>query len=157
MPMQPWFRDAKLGIFVHYGIYAVEGVRESWSFYSGQLSREVYMAQLDRFTAAAYDPEAWAGARYAVLTARHHDGGALWDTAYGDLDVVRNTPAGRELLGGYAEALRERGLRVGGRAPGCRRGTTTGRAPCPRTVAPSNCSASTRPGRPCRYADCARR
>ncbi|MEU9081535.1 alpha-L-fucosidase [Streptomyces sp. NPDC048357] len=119
MPMQPWFRDAKLGIFVHYGIYAVEGVPESWSFYSGQLSREAYMAQLDRFTAAAYDPEGWAalfaraGARYAVLTARHHDGVALWDTAYGNLDVVRHTPSGRDLLGGYAEALRGRGLRVG--------------------------------------------
>ncbi|MFD9522227.1 alpha-L-fucosidase [Streptomyces sp. NPDC059979] len=119
MPMQPWFRDAKLGIFVHYGIYSVEGVPESWSLYSGTLSREAYMAQLDRFTAAAYDPKAWAdlfaraGARYAVLTARHHDGVALWDTAYGDLDVVRRTPAGRDLLGGYAEALRARGLRVG--------------------------------------------
>ncbi|MEU3980818.1 alpha-L-fucosidase [Streptomyces sp. NPDC026672] len=119
MPMQPWFRDAKLGIFVHWGIYAVDGVPESWSFYTGQVPHERYMRQLDGFTAARYDPGAWAalfaraGARYAVLTARHHDGVALWDTAHGELGVVGRTPAGRDLVAGYAGALRERGLRVG--------------------------------------------
>ncbi|MFE5244653.1 MULTISPECIES: alpha-L-fucosidase [unclassified Streptomyces] len=119
MPMQPWFPDAKLGIFIHYGIYAVDGVPESWAFYTGQVPHERYMRQLDGFTASRYDPGAWAdlfvraGARYAVLTARHHDGVALWDTAHGDLDVVRRTPAGRDLVAGYADALRERGLKVG--------------------------------------------
>ncbi|XUL93507.1 alpha-L-fucosidase [Streptomyces galilaeus] len=119
MPMQPWFRDAKLGIFVHYGIYAVDGVPESWSFYTGQVPHDHYMRQLDGFTAARYEPRDWAGlfaragARYAVLTARHHDGVALWDSAHGDLDVVRGTPAGRDLIGPYADALREEGLKVG--------------------------------------------
>ncbi|MEY9848624.1 alpha-L-fucosidase [Streptacidiphilus sp. MAP5-3] len=119
MPMQPWFTDAKLGIFIHYGIYAVDGVPESWAMYSGQLSREKYLAQLDGFTASRYDPDAWAalfaraGARYAVLTARHHDGVALWDTAHGDLDVAKRTPAGRDLLRGYVDALRGEGLKVG--------------------------------------------
>ncbi|WP_031079148.1 alpha-L-fucosidase [Streptomyces sp. NRRL WC-3742] len=119
MPMQPWFPDAKLGIFVHWGIYAVDGVTESWSFYNGEVTYEQYMAQLDGFTAARYDPGAWAdlfvraGARYAVLTARHHDGLALWDTAHGDLSVVGHTPAGRDLVEGYVDAVRERGLKVG--------------------------------------------
>ncbi len=119
MPMRPWFPDAKLGIFLHYGIYAVDGVAESWSFYDGTLSRERYMEQLGGFTAARYDPDAWArlfaraGARYAVLTARHHDGVALWDTAQRGLSVARDTPVGRDLVGGYAEALRAHGLKVG--------------------------------------------
>ncbi|WLW57466.1 alpha-L-fucosidase [Streptomyces sp. YU58] len=119
MPMQPWFRDAKLGVFVHYGVYAVDGVPESWSFYLGQVPHDRYMRQLDGFTASRHDPRAWAelfaraGARYAVLTARHHDGVALWDTAHGDLDVVRRTPAGRDLIAGYTDALREHGLKVG--------------------------------------------
>ncbi|WP_406271758.1 alpha-L-fucosidase [Actinacidiphila glaucinigra] len=119
MPLQPWFADAKLGIFVHYGIYAVDGVPESWAFYNGDVPHERYMRQLDGFTAAHYDPQAWArlfaraGARYAVLTARHHDGVALWDTAQGDLSVVRRTPAGRDLVAPYARALREQGLKVG--------------------------------------------
>ncbi|MGS2619704.1 alpha-L-fucosidase [Micromonospora sp. LZ34] len=116
--MQPWFPDAKLGIFIHYGIYAVDGVRESWAMYHGQVPREKYLAQVDRFTAAQYDPRAWAdlfaraGARYAVLTARHHDGFALWDTAYGSLNVV-GSPAGRDLVGPYTSAMREKGLKVG--------------------------------------------
>jgi alpha-L-fucosidase len=119
MPMQPWFPDAKLGVFLHYGIYAVDGVAESWSFYDGRLTREQYMKQLAGFTASAYDPDAWArlfaraGARYAVLTARHHDGVALWDTAQTGLSVARDTPAGRDLIGGYADGLRAHGLKVG--------------------------------------------
>ncbi|KUO14436.1 alpha-L-fucosidase [Streptomyces dysideae] len=119
MPMHPWFRDAKLGVFLHYGIYAVDGVPESWSFYTGQVSHERYMKQLDGFTASRYEPRDWAGlfaragARYAVLTARHHDGVALWDTAHGDLNVVRHTPAGRDLVAPYVAALRERDLKVG--------------------------------------------
>ncbi|MFE9726804.1 alpha-L-fucosidase [Streptomyces sp. NPDC005794] len=119
MPMQSWFSEAKLGIFVHYGIYAVDGVPESWAFYTGQVSHAQYMKQLDGFTASQYEPRDWAalfaraGARYAVLTTRHHDGVALWDTECGDLDVVRRTPAGRDLVGPYAAALREQGLKVG--------------------------------------------
>ncbi|GIG62979.1 glycosyl hydrolase [Longispora fulva] len=118
MAMRPWFPDAKLGIFVHYGIYAVKGVPESWAMYTGEVSREEYLAQIHGFTAAGYDPDAWAalfaraGARYAVLTARHHDGFALWDTAFGTLDVT-GSPAGRDLVGPYAEALRRHGLKVG--------------------------------------------
>lgn len=117
--MQPWFPDAKLGIFVHWGIYAVDGVAESWSFFNGDISHEDYFRQLAGFTAARYDPDRWAalfaaaGARYAVLTAKHHDGVALWDTVAGDLSVARRTPAGRDLVGPYCEALRRHGLRVG--------------------------------------------
>lgn len=117
--MQPWFHDAKLGIFVHYGIYAVDGIPESWSMYSGQVSRDQYMGQLEGFTASAYDPKGWArlfarsGAAYAVLTARHHDGVSLWDSAYGDLNVAKHPPAGRDLVAGYAQAMRDLGIKVG--------------------------------------------
>lgn len=117
--MQPWFPDAKLGVFIHYGIYAVGGAAESWSFYTGEMTHEQYMKQLDGFTASRYDPDTWAelfariGARYAVLTARHHDGVALWDTDHRNLDVVRDTPAGRDLVTGFADALRARDLKVG--------------------------------------------
>jgi alpha-L-fucosidase len=119
MTMQPWFPDAKLGVFLHWGIYAVNGIPESWSFFLGDISHEDYMRQLDGFTAERYDPDAWAdlfrraGARYAVLTAKHHDGVALWDTQAGDLSVAKRTPAGRDLVGPYAEALRRHDLRVG--------------------------------------------
>lgn len=114
-----WFEDAKLGIFIHWGIYAVDGIDESWSFYNGYISHDDYMKQLDRFTASKYDAEAWAalieksGAEYAVLTSKHHDGVALWDTKQNDLSVVKKTPAGRDLVDPFCKALRNRGLKVG--------------------------------------------
>ena len=117
--VQPWFEKAKLGIFIHYGIYAVDGISESWSFYNGRVSYEDYMKQLDGFTASKFDADKWAdlfeksGAKYAVLTTKHHDGVALWDTKYSDLNVVKKTPAKRDLIKEYAKALTDRGIKLG--------------------------------------------
>lgn len=55
-----WFADAKFGIFLHFGIYAVDGIDESWSFFEGYVSYGHYMQQLKRFTAANYRSQAWA-------------------------------------------------------------------------------------------------
>ena len=69
--MQSWFPDAKLGVFIHWGIYAVEGTSESWAIFSKERSYDAYMNQRHGFTDANYDPRAWAelfrraGARYA--------------------------------------------------------------------------------------------
>lgn len=117
--MQEWFKKAKLGIFIHYGIYAVGDVSESWSFHNGNISYEDYMKQCEGFTASNYDPKAWAelfkkaGAQYVVMTSKHHDGVALFDTKYSDLSVVKKTPAGKDLVKGYTEAVREAGMKVG--------------------------------------------
>jgi alpha-L-fucosidase len=117
-PRLEWFVDGKLGIFIHWGLYAVNGIPESWSIFNGQISWDDYMKQKAGFTAERYDPEEWAalfkeaGARYAVLTSKHHDGFALWPTELSDLDVMA-TPAGRDLLAPYAAALRKEGLKVG--------------------------------------------
>ena len=114
-----WFGDAKLGIFIHWGIYAVNGIDESWSFYNGYLPYDDYMKQLKGFTASKYDPAAWArlikesGARYAVLTSKHHDGVALWNTRLSDLNVVKKTPAARDLVTPFCDALRKQDLKVG--------------------------------------------
>ena len=58
--MQDWFPNAKLGLFIHYGIYAVKGVAESWSFYNGNIPYDDYMKQLDGFTASKLDMDYWA-------------------------------------------------------------------------------------------------
>ena len=114
-----WFKDAKLGIFIHWGIYAVNGIDESWSFYNGYISYPDYMKQLKGFTAASYKPEDWAslikesGAKYAVMTTKHHDGVALWDTKAGDLSVVKKTPAAHDLVAPFCDALRKSGIKVG--------------------------------------------
>ena len=54
-----WFYKAKLGIFIHWGVYAVKGVSESWSFYNKYLPHDEYMKQCEGFTASKYDPKAW--------------------------------------------------------------------------------------------------
>jgi alpha-L-fucosidase len=114
-----WFADAKLGIFIHWGIYAVNGIAESWSFHNKDISYADYMKQLNGFTANKYDPIAWAdmikksGARYAVITTKHHDGVALWDTKESKLNVVASTPAKRDLLAPFYQALKKNGIKAG--------------------------------------------
>ena len=108
-----WFKDAKLGIFIHWGIYAVNGIDESWSFYNGKISYDDYMKQLDDFTADNYNAEEWAklikesGAKYTVITSKHHDGVALWDSKYSKLNVVDKTPAKRDLRKPFEEAIKK--------------------------------------------------
>ncbi|MDO5732586.1 MAG: alpha-L-fucosidase [Eubacteriales bacterium] len=117
--IQDWFLDAKLGIFIHWGIYSVADVSESWSFHNGAISYEDYMKQCEGFTAEHFDANAWAqlfkraGARYAVLTSKHHDGVCLFDTAETDLSVVKCCPAGRDLIREYSSAMQAAELRCG--------------------------------------------
>ena len=114
-----WFSNAKLGIFIHWGIYSVKGVSESWSFFNKYLPYEEYMSQKDGFTASKYDPKAWvdlikeSGARYTVITTKHHDGMALWDTKAGELSTVKCTPAKRDLISPFVKEVRKQGLKLG--------------------------------------------
>jgi alpha-L-fucosidase len=114
-----WFADAKLGIFIHWGIYSVNGIDESWSFYNKKISHADYMKQLNGFTAKKYDPEAWAsiikasGARYAVITTKHHDGVALWPTQQDHYSLVKNAPVKRDVLTPFYKALDKQGIKRG--------------------------------------------
>ncbi|GBF21964.1 MULTISPECIES: alpha-L-fucosidase [Arenibacter] len=114
-----WFKDAKLGIFIHWGLYSVNGIDESWSFYNGYISHEDYLKQTKGFTAKKYDPQGWAdlikrsGAKYSVITAKHHEGFALWDTKFGDFNVVKSSAAKRDDLTPFVSALRKNKLKVG--------------------------------------------
>ena len=114
-----WFQDAKLGIFIHWGMYSVNGIGESWSFHNKEISHAEYLKQMNGFTASAYNPDEWAnlikqsGARYAVITTKHHDGLALWPTNQNHLSVVKNTPAKRDVLKPFYEALDKQGIKRG--------------------------------------------
>lgn len=114
-----WFKNARLGVFIHWGLYGVKGIGESWSMYHKGISWEDYMAQSDGFTAENYDPEAWAslfkkvGARYVVMTSKHHDGFSLWDTKYSKLNAKDHSAAKRDVYTPYVNALRNHGLKVG--------------------------------------------
>ena len=114
-----WFKEAKFGVFIHWGYYGVNGITESWSLYHKRIKYEDYMKQGDKFTAANYSPKEWAGlfkkigAQYVVMTTKHHDGVALWDTKLSHLNVVDKTPAKRDLVAPFVDALRDNGLKVG--------------------------------------------
>ena len=108
-----WFKEAKLGIFIHWGIYAVQGIDESWSFFNGYISHEDYMKQMDGFNAKNYDPAHWArlikdsGATYAVLTSKHHDGVALWPTKCNELHFDQ------DFVKPFMKAIRAEGMKAG--------------------------------------------
>ncbi|MBV5314050.1 MAG: alpha-L-fucosidase [Prolixibacteraceae bacterium] len=114
-----WFADAKLGIFIHTGIYAVDGIDESWSFHNKKISHADYMKQLKGFTLKNYDPAFWAdlikesGARYSVITTKHHDGVAMYDTKLNNLSTVKATPAKRDMIKPLFEELRKRDIKCG--------------------------------------------
>ena len=114
-----WFADAKLGIFIHAGIYAVDGIDESWSFHNKKISHADYMKQLKGFTLKKYNPSSWAdliqesGARYAVITTKHHDGVAMYDTKMNNLSIVKVTPAKRDMIKPFFEELRKRNIKCG--------------------------------------------
>jgi alpha-L-fucosidase len=114
-----WFADAKLGIFIHAGIYSVDGIDESWSFHNKKISHVDYMKQLDGFTLKNYNPAQWAdiikesGARYAVITTKHHDGVAMYDTKLNNLSSVKATPAKKDMIKPFYEELRKRNLKCG--------------------------------------------
>ena len=114
-----WYADAKLGIFIHWGIYAVNGIDESWSFYNKKISWTDYMKQLNGFTASKYEPKGLvnlikeSGAGYAVITTKHHDGVALWNSKENHYNVVKNTPAKRDLIAPLVNELRAQHIKVG--------------------------------------------
>ena len=114
-----WFADAKLGIFIHAGIYSVNGIDESWSFHNKKIGYEDYMKQLAGFTLKNYNPAQWAdlikesGARYAVITTKHHDGVAMYDTKMNNLSSVKATPAKKDMIKPFFEELRKRDIKCG--------------------------------------------
>ncbi len=121
--MRHWFETAGFGIFLHWGIYSVAGIEASWPFFHGRVPREEYFGLASQFGAERFEPLAWArffrsiGARYVVLTAKHHDGVALWPSEQpGALRIDQVAPSGsrrRDLVGAFCEGMRAEGLRVG--------------------------------------------
>lgn len=115
-----WFADAKLGVFIHWGIYSVNGISESWAFYNNYINHENYMKQLSGFTATKYNPQDWvnlikeSGAKYAVITTKHHDGISLWNTkAPKATTTLNNSAAKKDLISPFVTELKKSGLKTG--------------------------------------------
>lgn len=115
-----WFADAKLGIFIHWGIYSVNGISESWSFFNRYTSYNDYKDQLMGFTASKYNPQQWvdlikySGAKYAVITSKHHDGVALWNSKQPHtLTIPQHAAAKKDVLTPFVNELKKAGLKTG--------------------------------------------
>src|SRR5512144_2056482 len=109
-----WFREAKFGLFLHYGLYSLEG-RHEWLQFREKIPVAQYAKLKDRFTAAKFDVDAItdlalaAGMRYVNITTRHHDSFCLFATKQTDFNTV-NSPARRDLVRELADACHKKGL-----------------------------------------------
>jgi alpha-L-fucosidase len=126
-----WFVDARLGMFIHWGVYSgAEGVWKGerlrhgndyaeWIQYRNRIEKGEYLTLLDRLDWDAIDPEQWvllakrAGMKYVTLTAKHHDGFALWDSQVSDYDVADHTDPRRDIVRELAAACGKHGLKMG--------------------------------------------
>ncbi len=112
-----WFRQAAFGMFIHWGIYSIPG-RGEWVMLNENIPPEEYRRFARQFDPKRYNPEEWAalakeaGMKYMVLTSKHHDGFALFDSKVSDFTSVR-TAARRDLVAEYVKACRRAGLKVG--------------------------------------------
>ncbi len=112
-----WFEDARFGMFVHFGPYAVLGAGE-WVMNSRPVARAEYLRLQDFFDPQAFDAAEWvataknAGMKYIIITSRHHDGFSNWNTAQSDWNIM-NTPYGKDLIRQLADECREQGMKLG--------------------------------------------
>ena len=123
-----WWREAKFGMFIHWGVYAVPagtydgkqipGIGE-WIMLRAKIPVDTYRGYARDFNPVNYKPDEWAalakdaGMRYMVITSKHHDGFALFPSEVTDWDVADATPWGKDLIGPLADAAREKGLKFG--------------------------------------------
>ncbi|MDR2101089.1 MAG: alpha-L-fucosidase [Treponema sp.] len=112
-----WWREARFGMFVHFGLYSVLG-RHEWAMAEENWPVEEYEKLAGRFKPEAGAPRQWArlaraaGMKYMVLTTRHHEGFSLWDSRANPYNSVNYGPR-RDIVREYVDACREYGLRIG--------------------------------------------
>ncbi len=112
------FQESRFGAFIHYGLYSILG-RSEWAMYNEGIPAEEYRRLMQRFRPPErFSPADWvelaqrAGAHYCVLTARHHEGFCLWDSATTGFTSMR-APCRRDIVREFVEAARAAGLMVG--------------------------------------------
>jgi alpha-L-fucosidase len=123
-----WWKEAKFGMFIHWGVYAVPaGTYKGhkikhigeWIMNRGKIPVMEYKEYAKSFNPVKYDPEAWvkmakdAGMQYIVITSKHHDGFALFDSKVTDWDMVDATPYGKDVIGPLVKACKKEGIRIG--------------------------------------------
>ena len=127
-----WFKEAKFGLMIHWGLYALpagewkgqrqlmdpEGVSE-WIQYHFQIPIAEYEKLASAFNPIYFDAEEWvrlaqsAGMEYIVMTSKHHDGFAMYDSEVDDFNIVKATPFGRDVIAELADACAKHGMKFG--------------------------------------------
>ncbi len=119
-----WWREARFGMFIHWGLYAVpagewengKGHAE-WIRHTARIPLEVYDKFVSQFNPVKFNAADWvrlakdAGMKYMVITSKHHDGFCLFDSKYTDYDVM-STPFKRDIMKELSDACREQGLKM---------------------------------------------
>jgi len=112
-----WWKDSKIGLFIHFGLYAVLGEGE-WAQFNKQIDTSEYGKLKESFTISKFSGKNWvdvakqAGCKYMVVTARHHDGFSLFDTKFGNYSSM-NSPAKKDLIKEYVDAAHDAGMKAG--------------------------------------------
>ena len=129
-PQEILFEDGNYAMFIHFGLYSkMEGVWKDKIYYGNAewimnpsqagIPRDEYMAEAASFNPSEFDADAIvglakdAGMKYIIITAKHHEGFAMFDSAASDFDIVDATPLKRDLMGELAEACHREGLGIG--------------------------------------------
>ncbi len=124
--MATWFETARFGMFVHWGHSSQRGCELSWPLAGGVFSLpycqtipvEEYHSTARTFNPQEYNPHEWAqlakrlGMQYAILTAKHHDGFAMFHTQQSDFSI-QNAPYEKDIVREFVEAMRSAGIRIG--------------------------------------------
>jgi alpha-L-fucosidase len=121
-----WWREARFGMFIHWGVYSVpageyrgrvvDGASE-WIMNTAPIPVQEYEGYTARFNPVKFDADAWAklaadaGMKYLVITSKHHDGFCMWDSKVTDYDVIDSTPFKRDVMKELSEACRRHGVR----------------------------------------------
>ncbi len=124
-----WWRDARFGMFIHWGLYAIpagswkdksyETGYSEWIMFEEKIPVAEYSQLAASFNPVDFNAAVWAriaknaGMKYVVLTAKHHDGFSMFDSNHTDYDVVAATPFKRDVTRELADAFRAEGLRFG--------------------------------------------
>ncbi len=118
-----WFQDAKFGVFLHWGLYSelggggLPGLAE-WIMQENKIPADKYARLAKFFNPAKFDADVWvgsfkaAGARYIVVTSKHHDGFAMFDSTVSPYNVVKATPFARDPIAELAAACRRQGVKL---------------------------------------------
>ena len=116
-----WYREAKFGMFIHWGPYSLASVEASWPIMTPKadgISEAEYRDLPKRFNPVKFDPYSFvdlahaAGQRYMVFTSKHHDGFCMFDSSYTDYKIT-NTPYGKDIVAQLAKACKERSMPLG--------------------------------------------